>query len=180
MSIADSFLVGDENPCLLLPSELKPCLAWTYSGCFVWCNSLWEFICGPICCFLKTLFSWSHISTPTQDLTVFLPLLPLTFLGPEGRGCMKTSHLGLSVLKSFILCPFVDLCYFPPRARGSFSDNDWVVAIHFVETESLLFLPLCLHSQSYVCLMNKMDWRQEDSWNHSIRWYQLETHTTCT
>lgn len=139
-------------------------------------------LCELICCFLKILSSWSHISSPyPQAVTFFWPPLPLNFLGHEGRGWMKMSHLWLSIPKSLGLCTlFICGClgWFPPRTRGNISDNDWVIVVHSVETRSLLFLPLCLYFPSYICLINKMDWRQKGSWNQSIRWHLLETHST--
>ena len=44
-------------------------------------------------------------------LIVFLPLLPLDSLSPEGRDLKETSHLGQTVPRShFALCPAVGLC----------------------------------------------------------------------
>ena len=64
-------------------------------------------VCQP-CCVCKTMFPWHHPSP--QALTILPPPLPHRCLSLEGRGLTRTSHLGLSPLKSLTLCSVVNLC----------------------------------------------------------------------
>lgn len=59
-------------------------------------------------------------------LIFFLPSLPQGFLSSEGRNLMKTSHLGLSVLRSLtlsIMSGCRSMYLFPSAAGRSFSDS---------------------------------------------------------
>lgn len=53
------------------------------------------------CCICKTLFVWCHLFS--LALQNFLLLLSQSSLSLEGKNFMMTSHLGLSLPKSFIL-----------------------------------------------------------------------------
>jgi hypothetical protein len=76
----------------------------------------------------NTVFLESYIYTHPQALTLFMLPLPLNFLEPEGRDCMKTCHLGLSVLKSLSLCPYVDLCvsFHLGQEKASLIMTEWL------------------------------------------------------
>lgn len=86
MSIGDSFLVRGESLCLPLPLSTGTC---SVQALFC-CRSLNSYG-HQAWCIWETLFSWSH-SYPLA-LPGFLPPLLHSYLSPEGRNLMKTSHL---------------------------------------------------------------------------------------
>jgi hypothetical protein len=79
-----------------------------------------EFICvaSRRSCFLGVFYS-------LLILTISLPPLPQSFLGPQGRDLLVTSHLGLSLPRSIILFTVSGcgpLYLFLSMAGGNFSD----------------------------------------------------------
>ena len=78
-----------------------------------------------VCC---NVFFFSPASVHLDHaLTIFLPLLPQSFLCPGERGLMKTPHIRLSAAKSLTLCMLFScgsLYKFPSTIRSVSDDGE--------------------------------------------------------
>lgn len=106
VSIADSFLVQGEIPCLLNPLGSGAPYGWNLSSLCSCCDTLSSHKHQP-CCVCAALFPWSHPSL--WLLESLLAPLPYRFLSLGGRGLIKASHLCLSSPTSLTFCS-LSLC----------------------------------------------------------------------
>lgn len=135
--------------CLLLISALAPHLV---QALCVLPLSLWVHMCIFPAVFGRTVCPWGPHSLCLCILFMFLLLLG--FLIPEGRNVTETFHLGLSVpfFAPYIMSSCGFLYLFLPTTGGNFSDNGcaryWSINIAECHWEFLFLIFICSFSRT--------------------------------
>lgn len=99
--------------------------------------------CVPQSCSVwRALLPWNH--SPPQMLTTFPPLLPQSYLSPEGRDSMRKPHFEHRVPRSLILhIVQLQVSVLVP-IREADSGQLIIISSNYIATNSIWFSSMCL------------------------------------